>query len=153
MPDIQVRPATREDVAYIADHLRAADHAELIAAGYEDPAQAVRDAFDHTDWLHVAVVDGFPAVIWGVSKTDEEGIGSPWMLATDAILAIRAEFLAGCRGEVDRMRAGYRLLFNQVHKDNDVSIRWLSRLGFKIDPTPTGPGNQFLNFWQGGFCV
>lgn len=153
MPDIQVKEATREEVSYIAEHLRAADHAELIAAGYDDPAEAVRQSYDYTDWIRVAIVDGLPAVVWGVSHTDRHGIGSPWMLATDAILEIRSEFLAGCAAEVERMCAGYRYLFNQVHKDNAVSIRWLKRLGFVVEPEPTGPGGAFFNFWKEGACV
>jgi hypothetical protein len=149
MPEILIREATQEDVDYVADHLRAADVHELSLSQPDEPAAAVKASFGYSNWTKCALVDGVPTVLYGVSPTDIPECGTPWMLATNDIYKIKQEFLAGSKSEVDEMQLHYRFLFNQVHKDNKTSIRWLMSLGFAIDLTPTGPHQEFFNFWLG----
>lgn len=149
MTKIIVREATKEDVDYIADHLREADVIELRAAQYTDPAAAVRTGWGWSDWTNAVLVDDAPAILYGVAPTGKRGQGSPWMLATDGIHAIQRKFLIGSRGEVDRMRARYSVLINQVHRGNTLSIKWLKWLGFTLYPEPAGPNGQFFTFSLG----
>lgn len=149
MPEIIVRDAIQTDVDHVAAHLREADVIELLAAGFADPADEVRRGWVGSDWTRSVLVDGVPAIIYGVAPTGVDECGSPWMLATDGIRAIQRAFLLGSRGEVGRMSEGYRFLVNQVHRGNALSIRWLRWLGFTIDPAPAGRDGQFFTFTMG----
>lgn len=149
MARLSIREATFEDVAYVADNLRAADVVEIRMQKLE-PAGAVRNSFRISRWTKVVLVDDKPAVIYGLAPTAMPEMGSPWMVATEAIKAVGYKFLRQSCHERDRMKDEYSVLFNQVHRGNKVSIAWLRWLGFVIDPKPTGPQGQFLNFWTGG---
>lgn len=149
MPEILVRDATQADADHVAAYLRQADLIELRAAGIADPVKEVREGWTGSDWTKAVLIDGVPAILYGVAPTGLRGCGSPWMLATDGIHAIRREFLLGSRGEVERMREAYCFLVNQVHRCNALSIRWLKWLGFKVDPEPAGPNGQFFTFTMG----
>jgi hypothetical protein len=149
MAAIIIRDATQADVDHVATHLRAADVVELRAAGHADPAERVRQGWKAADWTKAVLVDGVPAILYGVAPTTIKGCGSPWMLATNGIYAIKQEFILGSVVEVDRMRQAYRVLINMIHHKNAVSLRWLKWLGFKINPEPTGPGGQFFIFSMG----
>lgn len=153
MPKITIRTATKDDVYYIAEHMRQADITELRLSHSFEPSEVVRNSYSHSLWTKCALVDGRPAVLYGVSPALEPDCGVPWMLATDDILKIKKEFLDGSKSEVDAMRKTYRVLFNQVHKDNHIAIKWLRWLGFCVDPKPTGPLNEFFNFWTGALNV
>ena len=149
MAEITIREATPEDICYIADHLRMADQIEIRLAQSEEPAVAVRACCLDSNWARCALVDGVPTVLYGVNSTDIPECGSPWMIGTDDIAKIGRQVLAGSREGIAEMRQAYRFLFNQVHRDNAISIKWLKWLGFQVDETPTGPFNEFYNFWYG----
>lgn len=149
MPKLTIRDATYADVEYVADHLRAADAKEIRLYQPLPPEKAVRNSFGISRWTRVVLVDGKPAVIFGLAPTALPQMGSPWMVATEAITAIGYKFLRQSCHERDRMKKEYAVLFNQVHRGNEVSIAWLRWLGFVINPKPTGPRGEFLNFWTG----
>jgi hypothetical protein len=145
-PRITFAPATPDDAAFIAAHLRAADRVELAVT---DPgkdvgailAESVRDS----RWSTVVRVDGVPAIVYGVAPTEVPHVGSPWMLATDDLLRIRAFFLRHCRTEVAVMHASFVALYNRVHRDNVHAIRWLEYCGFTVR---RGDGPLF-DFYKG----
>jgi hypothetical protein len=145
---IELRPATMEDVAYVAYHLREADRIELALAQPDPPDVAVIEGIAYSEWTSVFCVNGVPAVVYGVSKTGIDGCGSPWMVATDQIKSVSRGFLRASIAEVDRMQRGFGLLVNQVHRANDISIAWLKWLGFTVETEPAGPMNEFYNFWR-----
>lgn len=143
---ITFEPGTAEAVAYIAAHLRAADRAELAVTDPGKSAEAIlADALADSRWCTVVRVDGLPAIAYGVAPTTDPNIGSPWMLATDALLRIRRYFIAHCREEVRLMWAHFPALYNQVHRDNTCAIRWLEFCGFTIK---RGDGPLF-DFYKG----
>lgn len=145
MSAIEIIDALPEHAEYVAAHLREADIIELHASTPRAPAAAVRESYRWADWTKVVLVDGVPAVLYGVSPTTVYDVGSPWMLATDAIQKIQRYFIRGSRTEVERMKREYKMLFNRVHRDNTVSINWLRWLGFTVDTVPDG---EFFQFWM-----
>lgn len=151
---ISLRDATATDVEFVAENLRDADTIELRLAQTHEPAEAVRLGAAMSIWTRVLCLDGRPAALYGVAPMDLPDCGSPWMLATDDIGRISHAFLVASRGEAERMCRQFRFLFNQVHRDNRTSIKWLLWLGFSIDYNPSGPYGQFFSFWKGEFpCV
>ncbi len=148
---VTIREALFEDAVHIAYNMRDEDRKELQASG-GDPVDLLLDGWAKSDWCKVALVDGLPSVIWGVSPCDEE-TGSPWLLATDAIVKIKKTFLMNCRPDVDRMQQQYKRLFNYVHINNKIAQQWLVWLGFDLHKEPTGENKDFYLFTKGVFNV
>lgn len=144
--NIEIKAADMAGAVYIGEHLRQADDIELRACQPDAPCVAVVRSYSAAEWCNIVNVDGVPAVIYGVTRTDIDGIGSPWMLATDDIGKIGRKFLKGSRAEVDRMRESFPWLYNKVHCENRLSMRWLRWLGFEIFDDPVGNGGKFREF-------
>lgn len=148
--EITIRACRAADVEHVAQHLREADRVELAAAQSLPPEVAVLECIDYPGWKVAVLVDGRPTIIYGVTASERPGTGIPWLLATDDIHRITRQFIEGCTPEVERMQADFGFLINQVHCDNEISIRWLRWLGFYVDDeNPVGPMGQFFNFWRG----
>lgn len=151
--------ATRDDAVALAPRLRAADVEEIRAASGLAPAEAVCRSYDFS--THVWAVREFagrpigPAVaplvaLWGVGPLSlVEGRGCPWLLASDAFEAFGLDIARLSRPLLARMRGHYPRLENRVDARHVRAVRWLSWLGFTIDPvTPWGvEGRPFHRFW------
>jgi hypothetical protein len=144
--NMEIKPATMADAVYIGEHLRLADDIELRACQQDAPCVAVVRSYSAAEWCNIVHVDGVPAVIYGVTRTNIDGVGSPWMLATDDIAKIGRRFLKGSRAEVQRMRESFPWLYNKVHCENRLSMKWLRWLGFEIFDDPVGSGGKFREF-------
>lgn len=143
-----IQTATLADALWVASRLRRADRVELGLEDQDEIDLVLYRAWECSTWAKAVLVDGIPAIIYGVSPTDRMVEGSVWMLATDRIGLIRREFVAQCRGEVEKMLATYPYIHNNVHAGNREALRWLRWLGFTVDPAPTGRNNEFLHFWK-----
>lgn len=152
---IEIREARFEDAVFVAHRLRDADKKELRASSPDsDPASCVLNSWQSSDWCKIALVDGEPAVIWGVAPCPAVGekYGSPWLLATEKITEIRRGFIEHCKQEIAQVMSSYPHLFNYVHKDNALSQQWLQWLGFVMHKEPTGNNNEFFLFTSKEFC-
>jgi hypothetical protein len=135
-----VRKPTEEDVEYLIEHIRPEDAAEIDALD----GSTIRDSLNETPDLYncsqVWEVDGKPVAIFGV--TPQPGpypTGVVWLLATSDFHKHTREFAGNCREIMKNMIKGYGYLFNYIHAENRVSIRWLKSLGFTIlDGIPLG---------------
>lgn len=149
--DIVIRDALFEDCCHVAAHLRAADAAEVSESNPSStPFNTVLDSWQVSDWCRVALLDGEPAVLWGVRQIDEQ-TGAPWLLATDRLQEVRREFVRQSREEVSKMLASYPRLYNFVHITNTLSQQWLQWLGFDLYDKPAGRNNNFYLFTSRGF--
>jgi GNAT superfamily N-acetyltransferase len=141
----EIKPATLFDFYYIADHLREIDALEVSEA-YGMPARDVVRESAQSLKAEVAIVDGLPAVLFGLHVGTH--YAAPWLIATDAIKYLSRQTIA--EESLNRVQAwinDYGYLHNRVHKDNHTSIEWLRWLGFTIDDAEHG--GQFYNFWMG----
>lgn len=147
---IEISPALGEDVRHVAHHLRDADFIELaLSRADATPFETVLESAAGSDWCEALRVDGRAIVLYGLYPSQMRGSGVPWMVATQDIHRIERDFVRRCRPVVGRMLDAYPYLYNQVHCDNETSIRWLRWLGFSIDDAPSGPGGAFFYFWRG----
>lgn len=151
MTALTFHPPTPDRLRHIADHLRAADLAEIaITSPGDSPREVIEEGARESRLTITAAVDGVPAIVYGVAPTTDPHVGRAWMLATDDLLKVRREFLASCRAEVRLMQQTFAVLTNEVHRDNAVAIRWLEWLGFTIDrERPVGPDGALFVFWKG----
>lgn len=136
----QVVGALSEHVEPIAQNARAADFAELLAAGGVSPSEAMLMGLSTSTAARTGLIDGEPVCMFGISPASLlTGVGVPWMIGTDRLERYQFAFLRRCRGELMDMGQGYTWLVNWVDDRNTCAIRWLRWLGFTIhDPEPYG---------------
>lgn len=146
----ELRPAVASDIDAMLPHIRAADVDEMAALG-KTAEEAMRGGLAAGDWTMTGLVDGVPVCMFGVAPLSVlNGIGAPWMLATDGLEAAQVPFLRTCRPVVRAMRDSYPRLLNIVDERNTVARRWLRWLGFRFDLDAVKfNGQTFLPFRLG----
>lgn len=128
---MNVRPAVPKDVYALQGRLREADRMEL-AANHTDPSSAlVQGLFRSKPHAWTVEKDGLVVGMFGVAPGLHEKFGGVWLLGSEE-LTQGSEFLRRSRAWLNRLSAGYDLLYNVVHEKNDVHIRWLKWLGFRF---------------------
>lgn len=143
--------ASRSDADSLSDRLRAADVEEIRAASGLAPAEALRRSYEFSS--HVWAVREFsapPVALWGVGPLSlVEGRGCPWLLATDAFEGLGPDIARLSRPLMAVMRDLYPHLENRVDARHTRAVRWLSWLGFTIDPAKAWgvEGRPFHRFW------
>jgi hypothetical protein len=143
--------ASRCDADCLGRRLRAADVEEIRAASGLAPAEALRRSYELSS--HVWTVrgdDGRPIALWGVGPLSLiEGRGCPWLLAADAFETLGPGIARLSRPLLAAMRDLYPRLENHIDARHTKAVRWLSWLGFTIDPAkPWGvEGRPFHRFW------
>lgn len=151
MSAFSIGVATATDTALLGSRLRAADVEEIRAASGLAPAEALRRSYDFSThvWA-VRDIDGGPIALWGVGPLSlVEGRGCPWLLAADPFEALGHDIARLSRPLLAGVRDHYPQLENRVDARHARAVRWLSWLGFTIDPaTPWGvEGRPFHRFW------
>lgn len=143
---LTIEPATLPAVLWIAGRLRAEDMRELGISTPEEAELVLYQALEVSTWARVGLIDGVPAIAYGVAPGGRLIEGTPWMLATERIHEVKKQFWGYCRAQVADMLASYPYLTNRVHVGNTVALAWLRRLGFTVDPKPRGLNGQFRKF-------
>jgi hypothetical protein len=145
---VEIIAAEQAHITPIAERMREADRVEARAFGHS-PEMALQLGL----WsgpAHVALVDGLPEAMFGLRiKSALAGIGTPWMLGTEAVYRHGREMLrmgaAVLRGMFDSTPS----LENLVSADNARAIRLLERWGFVVEREVEMIGGvPFRMFWQ-----
>ncbi len=130
---ISFGPLTPRQFGPILADLRDIDKRECAAVDVT-PKQALRFGMTHGD-AAVVFDDGQPVATFGVVPLSlATGSAVVWMLATNAAVGRAREWLTAGRIWVEILRRQYPGMKNRVHRDNRLAIRWLSRIGFEVDP-------------------
>ena len=128
-----VKPAHASHINRIAKRMRTVDVAECAAVG-SDPKTALRSGLRISTFALTVLCDDRPVAMLGVAPGNVmEGVGVPWLLATDEALKAGRQFAAWGPRIVERMRVEWPRLENYVGADNVRAIRVLKRLGFDLD--------------------
>lgn len=141
-PAVEFRDSvTAEDLDYLSLYLRMQDLCELAASGHTDVRRALEASVKHSQWTHLALVDGKPAALFGCGQwgTLLAPVGVPWLLGTEAVRRHGRVLQRHARAYIASMLEQYPRLLNAVHADNTVSIAWLKRLGFSFGPPTRSP--------------
>lgn len=144
-----MRDVTPADVLALADDMRFLDRQELEASHGANILPAVQRAVDISTKCWAVYVNDTLVMLGGVAPICMlTGIGSPWMLGTDALENVPGA-LTRVGVEYLRVVQGiYPELVNYVDARNVKSIRWLRRLGFTIAPHTTPYGPKGLPFYR-----
>ena len=149
------RPARFEDCREMYPFMREQDAKEVMYSNGLEPLRALQESFKHScECNSIIHEDGSVVGMFGVS--DAGAFASPWLLGTDKIIDTRKEFIPQAIEWVNRMSDKYPLMFNFVHEDNTVSIRWLKSLGFefiKLDKEYGVGKKPFYQFVRINKCV
>jgi hypothetical protein len=140
-----IRVATREDISYVAAHLRSADRAEdtvlYVASLRSDPCQVWCDD------------DGTPLAVFGFAQLPgKPQLAVPWLLGTDQLKLHARAYVREARKVVKKMlaeRFGY--MFNYVHTANTDSIKFLEMVGFTMhEAEPYGKKGELFHPFDAG---
>jgi len=147
---IELVPATEEDVETVAANMRAVEVNECRAFG-RSPVEALRRGLKSSRVCRAARLNGEPVAVYGLLITSlMGGVGSPWMLGTDEIARRGRSLMRIARATIAEWQVVTPLLSNNVHAENAVSIRWLTRLGFTVEPKVFDIGGEPMRrFWKG----
>ena len=135
----------------VAMRMRQADVDELQHLSRREPYEALRLSVDSSDEVYAVTVDGVPVAAFGVAPVVALGrVGAPWFLGTDEVADHPREFVRGGRRAVHYWLGRYTLLANTVSGRNELSKRWLARVGFELAPAHTVNGAPAHHFWARG---
>ncbi len=149
MAEVTIRATAPEDIALLADHMRASDIAEIHACAHYDLHEAVRASVANSLLCWSAFIDGEFACILGCAPISiVSGIGSPWMLATPVLDRHARVLVRTTPRYIAEMLKAFPHLVNHVHAHNTTSKRWLRWIGFSLsEAAPFGPlGEPFHRF-------
>lgn len=147
---INIRQATITDACYLCTRLRQQDQDEVQASHGVTGEQAVLLSFARAGISYVAVLDGRPICLFGVTPAPYGGY--PWLLGTDAMEQLPVTFFRTSRAYIKAFLQEFGYLENYVDARNTLSIQWLRWLGFTIHPpAPYGIEQKpFHKFFLGG---
>lgn len=145
----EVREATMDDAEYIASNLRKEDIAEIKKMREADPREAVINSFNWSDVRGTLVLNGKPALIYGVVGSGT-GVPKVWALGTDACRKAGKVMVKLGREVSDALANEYMIMENWCDADYVASLRWLRLIGFTVEE----PENGFCHIFKGSqVCV
>ncbi len=147
---IELRSTEPEDLVWVSRNMRAVEVLECAATG-RTPLAALWRATHGSVGVLTATLGEEPIAILGLWPISiMAGKAAPWMLGTDAVMQQGRALLRLPAMIIPRWQAAYPRLENHVHAENAASIRWLTRLGFTVEPDIVDIGGQPMRlFWKG----
>ncbi len=131
-------------IPYLAQNIRKADLLE-VACMSGNPKKAFEQALEN-DIATLTVLDpqDIPYAMFGVGKCNEETY--IWMLGTNDVTKYKFEFLKRCRDWVWAFVDEYEEVFNFVHVDNTLAIKWLTWCKATFSNEFEINGQKFMKF-------
>ena len=130
-----VRPATADDVRYVADNLREADREEILASVGIEPSIALPQYLAEGREVYAAglCMDNRAEILYGLDPIfGVERAAVIWLLSTDRIYDFPVEFVVRTRELYDEAHTRFDLLTNFIDARNTRHIKWLKFLGFTM---------------------
>ena len=135
--EIRTRKAVEADAEYIGKHATKEAVREAKKLGETDMVKAVKQSFTWSDVCLTILVDGVPAIIYGVQGS-MLGTAKVWAIGTKLCRKIKMFMVHEGRETVDRWTQRYGQLENWCDADYKASIRWLKMIGFMVDEPENG---------------
>lgn len=149
-----VAHAIAADAEYLAPNLRKADLLELQAnpslKGMA-PAEALHKSVMESDDCYVIkeIETCEQICLFGVKRVTED-VGMVWLVGSDRIKKHQVEFLKNGKTWLAGLHNTSKILYNCVHEDNKLHIKWIRWMGFKVVKRHEGIGVNGENFYE--FC-
>lgn len=144
-----LRESVLSDCDALAERLRERDIRELQLSFGLDAKSALFGSLQNSK-ICLTVEDRFgdPQITLGVGKSQFPDVGIAWLLSSLFIYDVKFEFLRYGPKLFRFLSQGHNILHNWVHSDNDISLKWLTSLGFEVvdhDKNFAGRGAHFDN--------
>ncbi len=145
-----IRPATWDDVMFIAENMRQADIGEC-RAGNLSPLDALTHSMDASIIAQTVLAPDTlkPGCIMGVCGSDYgPSWGAIWLLGTDDIARHRVPFLRRSKKVLANLYedTGREVFYNYTWVNNHVHHTWLRWLGFTFFPATQFQYGRFYPF-------
>lgn len=132
-------------IAYLAANMREADIKEISYLNGTKPQEAFERALQYDDYTFTVLApNNIPYAMFGSGKIDEESY--IWLLATTDVEKYKFEFLKRCREWVWALAGIYEKVFNYVHCDNELALKWLTWCGATYSEAFEVNGQAFYKF-------
>lgn len=139
------RPATQADIDHIAANLRPEDQREMEVFT-EDPKAELRRGWKSFPLVYSASVEGEPAVVMGVEPQVRDGSGRVWLLGTPKCEERPIALMKEARLWRDRWLDRWSPLWNVVDPRNEMHVRWIESIGFRLGNTVEINEHPFIYF-------
>lgn len=123
-------------IHYLQNNLRDSDVRECMIHGATPFRALMAGLREDKAETYTAIIDGKPALMFGVNPITEDIIGKIWLLGSYEVENHSRKFLKWSRKIVDYFQKKYYQLENVVPADHIKTINWLEYLGFQILDTP-----------------
>lgn len=134
---VDIRKAEFADIAPIAIRMRYADKKEIWDSHRLNPYQALLRGVKSLGNCWTILGDDMPEGMMGISRISLlSNKGIIWLLGTDVLTQDRRLFVKVSKKVFDGMLDGFDYVENHVSTENEISLRWLERLGFNIEKEP-----------------
>lgn len=127
---IEIAVADHTCIRPILENLREQEKKTIAKLGI-DPYTLLDELISSQSPSFVALVDGVPSCIWGLTFVTLIGEARLWMLTTSMIEQHKIFFLRKSKLFVQWARANYGPILGAVDCDFDESRKWLNWIGFK----------------------
>lgn len=126
----KTRSALDKDLSYLSYNLREADKDEIKSVlGSESYYDALFMSYKHSDFCNVILGEkDLPIFIYGM---DEDG--TIWALGTNEVTKNKFKFVKTIKECFVEITLKYDKVFNYIDERNELHIRFLKTLGFKLD--------------------
>lgn len=141
--EYKARPAHQDDIEAIAVSMRPADRREIKLLSGQEPKQALTECFEKSDVCRTLLYQDTPLIMYGTSRFDDE-TGIVWGLGSDEIDKHTMPFLRVSRAEVELLQGDYDLIFNFVHTENTLHLKWVEFVDFDVFDPIEHPSGQMV---------
>ena len=136
MTEYAIVPAEPVHAVRLARNLNPADRAEIEAASGADPYLVILNGMRVSPDTRTGLADGKVVCMFGCvpPRSLFQYAATPWLLGTPLIKKHARRFLLESRVYFEQMKQQHKLLVNYVDVRHTDAQRWLSWMGFTLDP-------------------
>lgn len=132
---VSIKDSQPEDPSLLAPNLRIEDIRECMRASDMGPEEALDKGLQYSHRCKTIWLYDKPIAMFGVVPGGDQGgmvMGYVWMLAARDLERYAKTLMRFAPLWVEDLSEGYDIVGNYVDEDNEVHVRWLERMGFKI---------------------
>lgn len=129
-----------DDVGAIAASMRPADRREIMLLSGQEPKEALTECFEQSEIVRTLAHKNTPLIMYGTTRQ-----GIVWGLGSEAIDNHTMGFLRVSREEVELLQGDHGQIYNLVHADNELHLKWVEFVGFEIFDAVVHPSGELVH--------
>ncbi|MCP4372964.1 MAG: hypothetical protein GY797_33385 [Deltaproteobacteria bacterium] len=148
--DYSVSKTTRTDINYVANHMRRSDVCEVYMSDKMLPYESLRVSVETSDEAYTIKYKTIPFAIFGIASNKmAKSVSAIWLLGTYELDKHKKKFHVITKKYLDYFHVKSKVLFNFVLASNEVSLKWLEKLGASFSvPKPYGKCGALFKYFE-----